>query len=210
MFKLERDCLAIGLPRAPRPPAGLTRRTFITGAIAGLVAGGTSSAYAEDAPVPQVDPNFWQRPRTLWLKRLATEDEVRVCYWANGQYLPDGYARLCWLLRDIREDQAVQMDTTLLNVLTGIQAYFSAFDVKGPIIVTSGYRTLATNERLLSEGAARNSMHLYGRAADITLPGVSVQKLGEVKRYLHAGGLGFYPSKHFIHCDTGRERVWRG
>ena len=133
-----------------------------------------------------------------------------MVYWANGKYIPDGYARLCWLLRDVRAKRAVQMDPTLLNVLTGIQAYYYAYGVKGPLIVTSGFRTLETNEKLVGEGAARNSMHLYGRAVDITLPGVPVEHLGRVKQYLHAGGLGFYPNKHFIHVDTGRARTWRG
>lgn len=202
------NCLNSGLPPAPRAPDGLTRRAFLAAGAACLA---SSTAFAAEPSVPpQVDPNFWRRPRELSVKRLETGEQARAVYWANGEYIQDGYTRLCWLLRDVRAKQAVQMDTTLLNVLTGLQAYYLAYDVKGPLIVTSGFRTMETNKKLAGEGAARNSMHLYGRAVDITLPGIPVEHLGKVKQYLHAGGLGFYPTKHFIHLDTGKARTWRG
>lgn len=204
---LLRDCLALGLPDAPALPVGLSRRGFIAGAASSLL---TGVALGGETAAPAVDASFWQRPRELWLKRAETDEELRVHYWADGDYLSDGYSRLCWLLRDVREGQAVQMDTALIDVLTGIQAYYQAYDLGGPLIVTSGYRSAATNEALLGEGASKNSMHLYGRAVDITLPGASVEHLGRVKQYLHAGGLGFYPTRNFIHIDTGRKRVWRG
>jgi uncharacterized protein YcbK (DUF882 family) len=102
------------------------------------------------------------------------------------------------------------MDTTLLNVLAGLYAYYRAYGRSGPVFVTSGYRTQGSNQLLSNEGAARNSMHLYGRAADITIPGVPLEHLARVKRYLHAGGLGFYPTRHFIHIDTGSTRSWQG
>jgi uncharacterized protein YcbK (DUF882 family) len=201
------DCQARGVPEAPSLPERLTRRTFLTGVASSLLAG---TSVVQAAPTPQVDPGFWHKPRELWLKRLETGEQVRTYFWANGNYLPEGYTQLCWLLRDVRAKQAIQMDRTLLNVLAGLQAYYLAYGVKSPLVVTSGYRTFETNEKLAGEGAARNSMHLYGRAVDITLPGISVEHLGKVKQYLHAGGLGFYPSKHFIHLDTGRARTWRG
>ena len=63
---------------------------------------------------------------------------------------------------------------------------------------------------LRGEGAALNSMHCYAKAADITIPGVPVWHLGRVKQYLHAGGVGFYPSHNFVHIDTGTLRAWSG
>ena len=41
----------------------------------------------------------------------------------------------------------------------------------GPIRITSGYRSSLVNSRV---GGAANSQHLYGEAADIVVPGMSV------------------------------------
>jgi uncharacterized protein YcbK (DUF882 family) len=61
---------------------------------------------------------------------------------------------------------------------------------------------------LRSEGAAMNSMHLYGRASDIWLPGVPVKDVGDLARHLQQGGVGYYEHKNFVHVDTGKIRVW--
>lgn len=42
--------------------------------------------------------------------------------------------------------------------------------ITGPIRVSSGYRSSLVNSRV---GGAANSEHLYGQAADITVPGMS-------------------------------------
>jgi DUF1365 family protein len=44
-------------------------------------------------------------------------------------------------------------------------------------VLTSGYRTEATNKRLSKEGAARNSFHLHGRAIDGYIEGVPMRDL---------------------------------
>lgn len=78
---------------------------------------------------------------------------------------------------------------------------------KGKLYITSAYRTPAYNSRL--SGAAKNSMHVQGRAFDIALSSV-----GDVKRFAQLAvkngftGFGLYSS--FIHIDTGKGRVWRG
>jgi uncharacterized protein YcbK (DUF882 family) len=192
--------------RTPKNPSCITRRFFLAGCLGVPLLTPLQSAVAST----YLDPDFWSRPRELWLQRLETAEGMRVCYWAEGQYRPEAYTQLCWLLRDVRAGQAVQMDTTLLNVLAGLYAYYRAYGRSGPVFVSSGYRTQSTNRLLSAEGAARNSMHLYGRAADITIPGVPLEHLARVKRYLHAGGLGFYPGRHFIHIDTGSTRSWQG
>jgi uncharacterized protein YcbK (DUF882 family) len=74
------------------------------------------------------------------------------------------------------------------------------------MIIHSGYRTEQTNRNL--EGAARRSQHLLGRAADITLPGLPATYVGRLAAHYAAGGVGFYPSRDFIHVDTGQRRFW--
>ena len=212
---LTREAQRLGIAAAP---ADFSRRDVLAGALAVLGAGlpGIGQAHASPrAPTPPtaslpVDPLFWSRPRQLWLRRSATGEESRVTYWAKGAYQVDEYVALCQVLRDVRAASTVQMDVVLLNVLAGVQAYYRAYGHDEPILVNSGFRTRATNEALRSEGAVRNSMHLYGKAADITFPGIPVWHLGRVGQYLHEGGVGFYPTKHFVHVDTGAARAWSG
>ena len=75
------------------------------------------------------------------------------------------------------------------------------------IEITSGYRTLKTNDA--SEGSARHSMHLYGKAADIIVPGAPSTLIGDmVRRFNNEGGTGIYLGRGFVHVDTGSARAW--
>lgn len=105
--------------------------------------------------------SFWDYPRSLWLKRPATGEEKRLVYWAQGQYLVDGYREACHMLRDVQANQTVAMDPVLLDILRGMQGWFEAAGISKPIILNSGYRSPNTNKKI--EGAARNSQHLSGR-----------------------------------------------
>lgn len=158
--------------------------------------------------VPADMRNFWLAPREIWLARSATGEEARVTYWKNGKLDIDGYIRACQMLRDVKANSAVQMDIGLLDLLRAIQGWLVYFNVNTPIIINSGYRTAKTNGS--TEGAARDSYHMKGRAADITMPGIPTQYLFQLAKSFSAGGLGFYPSKSFVHVDTGRIRYWRG
>jgi uncharacterized protein YcbK (DUF882 family) len=159
-------------------------------------------------PASALANDFWNRPREIWLKRPATGEELRAVYWANGQLQTDGYVRACQLLRDVTAGQAVQMDVTLLDVIRGIHGWFESAGLTRPIYINSGYRTTGTNSHI--EGAARNSMHTYGKAADLRLDGVPTAYLAKLGVYLAGGGVGFYQSKGFVHVDSGRLRVWAG
>jgi uncharacterized protein YcbK (DUF882 family) len=92
------------------------------------------------------------------------------------------------------------------EVLAMVQAQFD----RRPILVTSGYRTEATNERLRRQGidAARNSFHLRGCAVDIQMPGVAPASMADLGSLLGLGGVGVYAN--FVHLDTGPRRTWKG
>ena len=77
------------------------------------------------------------------------------------------------------------------------------------VIITSGYRTLKTNEYLRknSSKVAKNSMHLVGRAIDFRIRNRSISTLEKAAEKLTPGGLGIYSS--FIHIDTGPYRRWK-
>jgi uncharacterized protein YcbK (DUF882 family) len=75
------------------------------------------------------------------------------------------------------------------------------------IEITSGFRTARTNDA--AEGSRRQSMHLYGKAADIIVPGASSGLIGDmVRRFNHEGGTGIYSDRGFVHIDTGSARSW--
>lgn len=175
---------------------------------------------AANMPIPQEAPaaqplslgeipaDFWYRPRELWLRRNGTREETRLVYWKDGKLVQDGYWKACALLRDVRANLMTAVDPAILDVLRGVTGYYQAWRWPHPVVVTSGYRTLATNNALSKEGAAKNSMHLYGRAVDVVVPGVPARDVGALALSMRQGGVGFYPSKHFTHVDTGRLRAW--
>ncbi len=170
-------------------------------------------AYAADTRV-LTNPNmkasepFWDLPRSLNVYRPATNESLNVVYWENGKISMDGYCKLCWLMRDHRAKKAAWMDPRVFDLLRAIQAWVSSYGYTKPIQINSGYRTAATNNKL--EGAAKNSMHLHGKAIDIVVPGLPTNYVGLLAAHYQAGGVGFYPNSHFVHIDTGRQRYWVG
>jgi len=82
-----------------------------------------------------------------------------------------------------------------------------------PVHITSGYRTPTYNR---SVGGATKSQHMQGRAADITVAGVSTDDLFSfVKRFMKTrgkgGGVGYYRKSGFVHVDirpTKEIAIW--
>lgn len=145
--------------------------------------------------------------RRITLVRPASgEVGYDIPFWRDGAPDQQGLAELNWLMRDIRAAEVNPIDPRIYYLLAMLQA-----EVGGrPIIVTSGYRTKATNERLRQQGidAARNSFHLRGRAADVNIRGVSPARLAMLGSLFGLGGVGLY--RKFVHLDTGPRRFWTG
>ena len=68
-----------------------------------------------------------------------------------------------------------------------------------PLIITSGYRTTAHNIKV---GGVSNSQHVFGNAADVYIPGVSVWDLYNYfcKIAGDSCGIGIYDT--FVHFDV--------
>jgi len=148
------------------------------------------------------------RDRVLKLTRRDSKETYAFTYWRPGQgWDSQGYLTACHLLRDVKYNQQVRIDTMLLDTLFILQTWLAVNGKPHHIQILSGYRTPSHNSRL--EGAAKNSMHLYGRAADIYIPGIATQMLSDMGRFIGFGGIGFYPSRGFVHIDTGPIRNWR-
>lgn len=145
-----------------------------------------------------------QKDEFLHLIRNGTS--YKIPFIRNGKIEEEGYSDLCRIFADVRAGVAVQMDPNLFIVLAKAQQWLSSNQIHRPIILTSGYRTEHTNNSI--EGAAFNSMHLYGKAADIKIEGIPSDYLARLLRMCGGAGIGIYSS--FVHVDTWKERAWRG
>ena len=73
-------------------------------------------------------------------------------------------------------------------------------------IITSGYRSPKGNRRA---GGARNSQHIFCKAVDIQVEGVSKWNLAKYLRTLPGrGGVGTYCRTKSVHFDIGSKRDW--
>jgi uncharacterized protein YcbK (DUF882 family) len=152
--------------------------------------------------------DFWAKPRRIYIKRERTGETSEIYYYANGQLDQKQYWLASYLLRDVQQKKMVYMDPKLLDLICAVQAWLVYYGNTNPLTVVSGFRTLKTNSGL--EGAAKNSMHLYGKALDFRVKGLDVRSLAGIADQFNAGGIGLYPSSNFLHLDTGGVRKWGG
>ena len=181
----------------------MNRRQFLSQA--GLLTMALSSPSVLAAKSSLVLP---QDPvRTLKLKNLHTGQSTVATYWENGEYLVDGLADIFYLMRDHRSNKVAAMDLELLNNVFRIQ---QTLQTNKEIYLISGYRSPETNAQLrrVSEGVARHSFHMQGRALDFRIPGINNAYLHKASLVQNDGGVGYYPKSGFIHLDTGRKRHW--
>ncbi|WP_456322990.1 DUF882 domain-containing protein [Hydrogenimonas sp.] len=146
--------------------------------------------------------------KRLSLYNIHTGESLRAVFWAEGEYVDEGIAELNHLLRDFRTGDVKQIDLDLYNLLHDLQ---SALGAEGKTFhLISGYRSPHTNEYLQkhTQGVAKHSLHMDGKASDIRLPGVELAHLRNTALHLRRGGVGFYPKSNFVHLDTGRVRHW--
>ncbi len=64
--------------------------------------------------------------------------------------------------------------------------------------------------RTRSGGVAKHSQHTQGKAMDMFIPGVSINRLREIGIKMQHGGVGWYPTSGspFVHIDVGNVRAW--
>ena len=140
----------------------------------------------------------------LWLRR--GNEEFRF-----DASTPEGYRAAMWLMRDIQSNRVGYPHPYLLQALARAQNWLAAYAFHIRFDVTSGMRTLETNQK--TEGAARSSLHqpnpdgwffatdFRGKNLDATYTAKLMQAVG-------AGGVGLYWQREFVHADIGRPRTW--
>jgi len=174
------------------------------------------------APPPDIfdaqalDLEFWLKPRTLHVTRPASGERASLLYWKDGEIIDSAYQELCHLMRDVNGKETAPIDPKLFETLWGTQAFVARYGIDQPLEILSGYRTAKSNNRLIEQGvpAARQSLHIDGKAADIRIANLNAAVLGGLVRSFRQGGVGFYyregPRGGWIHADTGLQRTWKG
>ena len=145
--------------------------------------------------------------RELAFYNLHTGESLKTDYWAEGDYLPDAMANIDYILRDFRTNQVLPIDPQLLDLLNGLR---STLGTTQPFQIISGYRSPATNFTLAtnSDGVAKGSLHMQGKAIDLRIEGTALGDLRQAAMGLQGGGVGYYPKSNFVHVDVGRVRHW--
>ncbi len=147
--------------------------------------------------------------RTISLHHIHTDEDITITYKRDGRYDEAALKKLDWFLRDWRRGEATDMDPRLIDLVWEVQRETGSNE---PIQVVCGYRSPATNAMLRrrSEGVARYSQHILGRAMDFYVPGVPLEQVREIGLRLQRGGVGFYPESGspFVHMDVGGIRMW--
>ena len=179
----------------------LSRRALIGGAVAG------GAAFA--LPMPAMAAGAEWR---LAIRNVHNGESVDAVFARGGSFLPEGLAELNHGLRDWRTGETVAMDHRLLALLVSLREKLE-IGRNRPIGLISGYRSPRTNAALRAaggdhSGVASQSQHMLGKATDIVIPGVPLERLHAAALALGGGGVGYYPRDGFVHVDSGAVRHW--
>jgi uncharacterized protein YcbK (DUF882 family) len=195
-------------PSLARPSltAALSRRQFVTAAAAGVAAFATITLLPDFA-LAATTAGALPATRSLAFRSLHTGEEVQATYLRDGRLQAEGLQVLNHVLRDWRSGEVWGIDPQLFDLLYSLH---KGMDSKQPFDLISGYRSPKTNAQLASNsnGVAKRSLHMQGKATDICLPERDLRALHKAALALNAGGVGLYSKSGFIHVDTGRVRHW--
>ena len=148
--------------------------------------------------------------KALKLRAIHQNKDYYAEFYEKDCYKITGLFEINKAFMDTRAREMTRIDLDLINLLYEINLHIG-IDKKFNIV--SGYRSPKTNEwlrhRLGGRNVAKNSYHMKGQAVDISVPGVPLHKLKNIALSLKKGGVGYYPSKGFIHVDVGPVRYWR-
>lgn len=155
--------------------------------------------------LPEAKPQM----RTLRLKHHWTGESLDVVYRIGDAYQPEAMAEINHFLRDWRCNKAMEMDPRLIDRIYELHQQIGA---RRTIRLVSGFRSEGYNASLLVSGRTVDpeSQHMFGRAADIFVPGLRTDKLKDAAEAQALGGVGHYPfsGPRFVHIDTGPQRHW--
>ncbi len=187
----------------------IKRRNFLilgASALAALVIP-TSRAKSAYLSSPTQNMLRGKQERSLSFYNLHTGESLKTTYWFKGRYIQESLNDIKKIMRDYRTGTTKPVDKDLLDQLLAIQG---KLDTYAQVQLFSGYRSPKTNEMLRknSGGVAKKSLHMLGKAVDISIPGRELFMIKRAAVSLNAGGVGYYPESGFVHIDTGDVRQW--
>ena len=150
--------------------------------------------------------------RRLAFRNIHTNETFDARFFGANGWDQQGLAELNHGLRDWRNNESTQMDPQLMLLLSQIRDKLD-LSPQTKLDMISGYRSPQTNNALRAKGGehtgvASKSQHMLGKATDIHISGVALDRLHLVAMSMQAGGVGYYPKDGFVHVDTGRVRTW--
>ncbi len=174
-----------------------TRRNVIKSGIVALATALTPLSVAATA----------KDERQLKFYHTHTRQHLDVTYKRDGQFVPEALDEVNAFLGDFRRGDVEAMDPALLDILYELRQTLGS---SGTYEIISAYRSPRTNEMLRSNssGVARKSQHLLGKAIDVRLTDMPIERLRDEAIRMQRGGVGFYKKSNFVHIDTGRVRRW--
>ncbi len=148
-----------------------------------------------------------EHTRTLKFYNTHIHERVTVMYKKDGHYISEALEKIAYIVRDHRTGEIHPIDVKLLDFLYDLLAEVGN---QGEVHIISGYRSPATNQllRKRSNGVAKSSLHMQGKALDFRLPGTDTKFLRDTAKAMKRGGVGFYKKTDFIQIDTSRVRSW--
>lgn len=180
----------------------MDRRTFIKATLVGIL------AFMIDGTIPD-DVSARKIPEgRLSLYNTHTGERLKVSYRdASGRYNREALRELDYILRCHYTQKVRPMDIRTIEFLNAVD---KALGGKNEIHIVSGYRSPGYNNLLAKggSGVAKNSLHQFGKAIDISIPGIDLKTIRQKAIDMRYGGVGYYPETGFIHLDSGRFRTW--
>jgi uncharacterized protein YcbK (DUF882 family) len=145
--------------------------------------------------------------KMIALQNPHTGDHLKLTYFERGLYIEDALEEIDYIFRDHHTGDIHPVDPALLDQLYELKL---SLNVSRPFNIVSGYRSPETNANLRrhSDGVAKNSLHMQGRAIDIRLDGYDTRTIRDAALAMQRGGVGYYPDSNFVHIDTGNVRSW--
>jgi uncharacterized protein YcbK (DUF882 family) len=196
----------------------ISRRNFLRALVAGTAFYPFRNAFASISNPPSPLPDGRQAgpfrkagkggftgERILKMYNIHTGESLNIKYYSSGNYDLKALDEINYFLRCHYTNEVKDIDISVLDLLCDIK---DLVDKEKEIKIISGYRSLAYNEFLISQGrnVSKNTLHLQGLAIDFSIEGVSNKGLSRIAKSFSAGGVGKYPE--FVHIDVGRVRYW--
>jgi uncharacterized protein YcbK (DUF882 family) len=143
----------------------------------------------------------------IMLYSYHNDEVLEITFRSAAGYDQSALKKINRLMRCRGTQDIHPISPQLIDLLDNIQDHFNAETVE----IISGYRSPFFNDYLIvnGHGAASESLHTKGMAADIHIDEIKEKDVWEYVKSLKTGGAGYYPRYNFVHVDVGPTRIWR-